>query len=519
MRLFGQATSREHRDPAPRAAEPQARSPPRRPRRAPTCGPGSDPEPGMQGRNAADAPGREDGFRCNTELVGHAASARRLQGAALRRQGRPRVRLLRHDAAVPDERAQPLADADRRRRARHERPGEARRGPTRSSRRRCRRRTSRSSSTERRGLLAAVTGNPVAYPGLVDIYDVSEDCRHPVLQSSTPTGRFGHESGFAPDGNTFYATSIGDGRRHRARRDRPEGPEGRVERHVPLARPDGQRRRQPPLHRDGRRRVRGRGPDHPRLERDPGPQARPAGARGRPRQVAGDHDPAGRDPGDDRRPAVRRRGRRVLGRRERRGDVARRARRRRADHRHLATRRSRRSSPTCASRSTSPRTARRSPTTRARSSPVQGYAGHYCNVPRRDDPGIVACSFIVSGLRIFDIRDPHHPKELAYFVAPPSEGSSPGSSAATTRCRARTFVPERGEIWYTDGNSGFYNVAPDERRVAVRGGLRRGRARRQRRRRRRGARRVRRLPLGVARRPLGRRPLRLGLRRAARRCR
>src|SRR5207253_6642061 len=34
------------------------------------------------------------------------------------------------------------------------------------------------------------------------------------------------------------------------------------------------------------------------------------------------------------------------------------------------------------------------------SSPVGGYASHYCAAPRRDDPGIVACSYILSGLRV-----------------------------------------------------------------------------------------------------------------------
>src|SRR5207302_11103315 len=34
-----------------------------------------------------------------------------------------------------------------------------------------------------------------------------------------------------------------------------------------------------------------------------------------------------------------------------------------------------------------------------------GYSAHYCAVPRRNDPGLVACSFILSGLRIFDIRE------------------------------------------------------------------------------------------------------------------
>src|SRR5204862_466070 len=57
-----------------------------------------------------------------------------------------------------------------------------------------------------RGLLAAVTGNPATYPGLVSIYDVHNDCRHPVLQSTAPVARLGHESGFSIDGHTFYAT-------------------------------------------------------------------------------------------------------------------------------------------------------------------------------------------------------------------------------------------------------------------------------------------------------------------------
>ena len=80
-----------------------------------------------------------------------------------------------------------------------------------------------------------------------------------------------------------------------------------------------------------------------------------------------------------------------------------------------------------------------------------GYTGHYCAVPQRAEPGIVACSFILSGLRVFDIRDPLHPKEIAYFNHPPVGGSSFAMSAPT-------FVPARSEIWYADGNSGFYAV-------------------------------------------------------------
>src|SRR5688500_15151018 len=61
---------------------------------------------------------------------------------------------------------------------------------------------------QKRGLLAAVSANPVFYPGIVDIYDVTENCLAPALQASAPVGVLGHESGWAPDGNTFYVSSL-----------------------------------------------------------------------------------------------------------------------------------------------------------------------------------------------------------------------------------------------------------------------------------------------------------------------
>ncbi len=68
--------------------------------------------------------------------------------------------------------------------------------------------------SEKRGLLMAVAGNlsQTVLPGEVDIYDLNATpglgCKAPVLQSSTPLGIWGHESGIAPDGNTFYASSL-----------------------------------------------------------------------------------------------------------------------------------------------------------------------------------------------------------------------------------------------------------------------------------------------------------------------
>jgi hypothetical protein len=56
----------------------------------------------------------------------------------------------------------------------------------------------------RRGLLAAEMGNGTTEPGLMSIYDASRDCRHPLLQATQLMTTYGDESGFAPDGNTFW---------------------------------------------------------------------------------------------------------------------------------------------------------------------------------------------------------------------------------------------------------------------------------------------------------------------------
>jgi hypothetical protein len=89
--------------------------------------------------------------------------------------------------------------------------------------------------------------------------------------------------------------------------------------------------------------------------------------------------------------------------------------------------------------------------------PLQSYAAHYCNVPTRRDPQIVACSMILSGLRVFDIRDPEHPREVAYFNAPIPPRRSLGE-ASNWAMSSPAFVPERREIWYSDGYSGFWAV-------------------------------------------------------------
>jgi hypothetical protein len=87
---------------------------------------------------------------------------------------------------------------------------------------------------------------------------------------------------------------------------------------------------------------------------------------------------------------------------------------------------------------------------------TQGYAAHYCAVPQRKDPGILACGMIVSGLRVFDLRDPLHPREVAYANHPPVDPADPTGSPGAYAMSAPAFVPERREIWYADANSGFW---------------------------------------------------------------
>jgi len=298
-------------------------------------------------------------------------------------------------------------------------------------------------STER-GVLAAVLGNPAFYPGAVDVYDISEDCRSPVLKASAPVGFLGHESGMAPDGKTFYSASPG----------------------TPTLTPVDISNLSMPLplgvinlmshglsiSDDGNRAYVASGNASMVIldvsdfqSRKASPQARviseltwdtvsipqnaiPITIKGHPYVVEIDEFGtlskvgAGRiiDIGDEKNPKVI-------------SDL------RLAVHQPANF-----------------DTIRSDP---GASNPLGGYAGHYCNVPTRTDPTIVACSMILSGLRIFDIRDPFHPKEVAYFNSPVHERivtvPAPASNWAMS---SPSFVPERKEIWYTDGYNGFYVV-------------------------------------------------------------
>lgn len=85
---------------------------------------------------------------------------------------------------------------------------------------------------------------------------------------------------------------------------------------------------------------------------------------------------------------------------------------------------------------------------RGASTVIGGYAGHYCSVPTREEPTLVGCSMIGSGLRIFDISDLTAPREVAYWNHPSSLGASALSQPA--------WDIERNSVWYTDGTGGFW---------------------------------------------------------------
>ncbi|MCW2605445.1 MAG: hypothetical protein JWO60_138 [Frankiales bacterium] len=58
---------------------------------------------------------------------------------------------------------------------------------------------------------------------------------------------------------------------------------------------------------------------------------------------------------------------------------------------------------------------------------------------------------------MFDIADVTKPREIAYFNKPNAPGLNPMKSGAFAMS-APAYDQATGDIWYTDGNSGFYVV-------------------------------------------------------------
>jgi hypothetical protein len=56
------------------------------------------------------------------------------------------------------------------------------------------------------------------------------------------------------------------------------------------------------------------------------------------------------------------------------------------------------------------------------------YGSHYCSVDNRQNATTLACGYFNSGIRIFDIRNPERPKEIAYYNPAGTTTASPGSN-------------------------------------------------------------------------------------------
>jgi hypothetical protein len=421
----------------PQVATPRAR-----------CAPGSKTEPGIQGRIPAG--GADDGLACNVTLISHQGTSggfktlRYIDDAghecafydtallfptnAVNLSG-PSLGVAVLDMADPSHPVQTDTLTELPMLSPHE----------------------SLALNPKRGLLAAVLGNPSTYPGLVSIYDAHADCRHPVLQSTSLVARFGHESGFAPDGRTFYATGTALKAITAIDVTDPKAPHpvwhGNVLSHGMTLSADGNRAYIADAN----------GGDMLILDtseiqaRKPDPQAReisrltwksasipqnaiPFTRDGKPyvlefdEYTQGTLNPSGGDSD------VVGAGRIIDISNEREPHVVSNLRlqvNQPADHKAAAG----------------------DPGTR---SPAQGYAAHYCNIPTQVDPKIVACSFIASGLRLFDISDLAAPKEIGYFATPKSPATENGYDGSNYAMSQPAFAPARHEVWYSDGASGFY---------------------------------------------------------------
>ena len=84
------------------------------------------------------------------------------------------------------------------------------------------------------------------------------------------------------------------------------------------------------------------------------------------------------------------------------------------------------------------------------------YDSHYCSTDRTHDPTIAACASFGSGIRVYDIRNPRAPTEIAYFN--PGTTDSPGGAVANATVARPVIRSDLGQIWFADIAKGFYTV-------------------------------------------------------------
>ena len=93
------------------------------------------------------------------------------------------------------------------------------------------------------------------------------------------------------------------------------------------------------------------------------------------------------------------------------------------------------------------------------------YGSHYCSVDNKDKATTLACGYFNSGIRVFDIRDPAGPKEVAYYNPAGTTTPSPGSNHVSNGqwraggpdwCNAQVHLDaDRGTLWTTCQDNGL----------------------------------------------------------------
>jgi hypothetical protein len=305
---------------------------------------------------------------------------------------------------------------------------------------------------QKRGLLVADMATPATDPGFVDVYDVTKDCRHPALDASSPVGVLGHEGGFSPDGKTFWVASLYAHTLAAVDLSNPRVPNllwlsHDYQSHGVSISDDGNTLymaeagyNKSDFHgltvldvSQVQKRV--TSPVVSIISRLTWPNvstpqnATPFVSKGH--QYLLETDEFGGDAAigaariisidNIKKPAV-------------------------VSNLRLAV--------------NQPKIQPGIQGDPGNDQVFQGYQGHYCSLPSRVDPTLIACSFIMSGLRVFDIADVRHPREIAYFNKPIVPGSvvNQPKRAGAFAMSAPAYDEKTGDIWYTDGNSGFYVV-------------------------------------------------------------
>ncbi|GAC1608237.1 MAG: hypothetical protein NVS3B26_04320 [Mycobacteriales bacterium] len=306
---------------------------------------------------------------------------------------------------------------------------------------------------QRRGLIVADMAYPTTNPGFVDVWDVSKDCLHPTLLASSPMGVLGHEGGFAPDGNTFYVASLYFHTLAAVDLTDPALPKllwlsSAYQPHGVSISADGTRLYMAEAGFNAsdfsgltvldvtqvQKRV--ANPAVPVISRLTWPtvstpqNATPFTRGGHKYLMEIDEFGSGSAIGaariidiqNEKKPFV------------------------------VSNIRLKVNMPDM-------QAAIQVDQGNDHNQPFQGYQGHYCSLPSRVDPNVIACSFIMSGLRVFNIVDPAHPKEIAYFNKPVIEGTQANpQKGGSFAMSAPAYDEATHDIWYSDGNSGFYVV-------------------------------------------------------------